>query len=473
MTSYYFTLKPLAGLILFVISLNTMAQSTDCTSGIDHVRRGIELHDEKKYHEALEAYEMVLPGDTAYSLSMYERGLTLHELERYDEAISWYQKVLPFNDENHNQALVNLGISWDFNGNIDSSLHYFGIAEQHYPFDYNVYFNRGVTFLRNEQSKEALEDFKRSVLLNPKHPGSHLQLGYLAAATDHVTQAALSWNTFLMLAPGDGRSLQTLGAMENLFNGEFEFDFPVSIRLNPVGEDDFSELDLIVKNKIALSKKYKYKLSKLDLTVARQTHLILNELKFDPDDNGFWMQTYGRLVKEVQDQDKVDDFIHAQLISVGMVEDYLMKKLNLIKDFIGWFNQTITAVNDVKLFPTSEGVQERTLLYYDSGRVGAAITTKNETANGPAEYYYPTGTISSKGEMKNGENHGVWKYYHPRGALKEVVGFENGTYSGAYASYNEKGVLTIDGEVAGGQLNGEVKYFNSLGYPTVVASYKN
>lgn len=459
------------GAMLFLCE-STFAQTPECTSGVEFIRNGISLHDEGKYDEALAAYEGVLPGDTTFALALYERGLTLHELERYDEAIAMYLQVLRQKDGNHNQALVNLGISWDHNGNIDSSLYYFEIAEERFPFDYNVYFNRGVTNLRNERSKEALDDFKRSVLLNPKHPASHLKLGYIAAATDNVTQAALSFNAFLMLAPGDGRSLQTLAAMENLFNGEFEFDYSVSMRLNPVGEDDFSELDLFVKNKIALSKKYKYKLKKLDLTVARQTHLIPNEFKSDPEDEGFWMQTYGGLVNEIQKQSKVDDFIHAQLISVGLVEDYLMKKLNLIKDFLGWFSQTLTAVNEVKKFPTSEGRQERTLLYYENGRVGAAISTKNNQAEGPAEYYFTNGTISSKGLFKNGERHGVWKYYHDKEVIKEVVGFDNGAYSGEYKSYNDRGILTIEGGLSNGKFNGETKYYNELGYPTVVVNYK-
>ncbi len=472
MLNYTFSFGKILAIALSFFALSTIAQTTDCTSGVDFIRAGIDLHDEGKFEEALAAYESVLPSDTTYALALYERGLTSHELERYDEAIALYRQVLLQKDGNHNQALVNLGISWDFNGNLDSSLYYFSVAQERFPFDYNVYYNRGVTNLRNERSKDALQDFQRSVLLNPKHPASHLQLGYIAAATDNITQAVLSWNAFLMLAPGDSRSLRTLGEMENLFNGEFEFDYPVSFVLNAPGEDDFSELDLIVKNKIATSKKYKYKLKKLDLTVSRQTHLILNEFKNDADDQGFWMQTYGRLVEEMQNQEKIDDFLHAQVISVGLVEDYLMKKLNIIKDVLAWYGETITAVNDVKRFPTSMGVQERTLLFYENGRVGAAVSVKDAAAEGPAEYYYTTGTISSKGNFKNGERHGEWKYFHEGGILKEVIGFDNGVYSGAYKSYNTDGILTIDGGLSNGKLDGEVKYFNNLGFPTAVVSYK-
>lgn len=457
-----------------LVTLVSLGQSNPCFSALEALQEGIRLHDEGQYDAAVAKYREVQQGDTLYILALYEEGLSLIENKQYTEAIAPLERCLqePFDDRV--MALINLGIAHDHAGNLDRSLAYFAQAEREYPYNNMVHYNRAITLLRAKRGDEALADLQKSVQLNPKHPATHLRLGYLAAANGGTTQAALALNTFLALEPSGERAFIALRDLEGILMGTFTPEEKVKADIHPNRTDDFAELDLVLANKVSLRDKYKYPHKKVDVKVLRQTHLLLNEFTYNPDDKGFWMQTYGPVVASLQSTGRVNDFLLLMVANFNSYEKQLAKRINSIKECMSHYHAELVAAVAKKPFPSTKGVVDNlTVSYYDRGAVMSAVEKVNGIKNGHAEYYFSNGRVEAVGAFKANERHGHWKIYHASGALKEEYDYVNGKIEGDYTSYNEHGILTFQGRVSNNALNGKVRYFDEQGWLTVELGFAN
>jgi tetratricopeptide (TPR) repeat protein len=88
--------------LFFLLPLGLFAQKNIVQeSSSELIEKGIELHDQKKYYEAIQKYKKVSVNDTNYFTAQYEMALTYVEQEEWVFA----QKIL--------KNLISLEVPYD------------------------------------------------------------------------------------------------------------------------------------------------------------------------------------------------------------------------------------------------------------------------------------------------------------------------------------------------------------------------
>jgi len=116
----------------------------------------------------LEQALQVAPGDVA------TLQLTINLLvasDREDEAQK-FVALLPAGEKVDPNALLNMGIKLYNENDLDAALEKFNRAVEENPNLADVYYYRGLVYLAQEKSAEALADFKKLLELKPDHPNA-------------------------------------------------------------------------------------------------------------------------------------------------------------------------------------------------------------------------------------------------------------------------------------------------------------
>lgn len=459
------------GLACLLLNLHLSAQQS-CPNSGESIYAGIEQHDNGNYREALEFYSEVSPSDTNAYFAIYEKALTLNSMEKFRQAADL---ILPVIDDfrlDRANSFVALGNAYDGLEMPDSAIFYYNKGLEDFPINHLLYFNRAVTYEGLGEVEKALADYKAAITRNPYHAGSHLHLGLLAANEGKLTQAMLSWCTFLYLEPSSGRSNTILVWLDQLVGASWDQD-SAGLNLGGTDADDFEDLDVIIDQRVALNKKYKYPYKKLNESVCRQVYLMIQELRFDESDQGFWMQTYVPMFMAMNAMNKTEAAIYSLLITAGAYESQLMKKKSSIIDFLSWFDDNWSEFHSKKTFPTTEGDQMKNLFYYNSGQVYGTGQIKNESIDGPAEFYHTNGNLASKGEYKLGKRSGEWYFYHENGNVSQHFYYLNDEPEGAFEIYHENGMISMHGTLENGSLDGLIYYYTEEGFNNVSMEFED
>ncbi|WP_306642247.1 tetratricopeptide repeat protein [Sanyastnella coralliicola] len=457
-------------LLLFCSPLLNAQNS--CQPSRELISEGIELYDNGNYLDALNKFKQVHPSDTAANTAIYEQGLSLLALERYEESLDLFKSLITPDYDSRDQALINLATAYDGLDQKDSALHYYDIAISDFPYNYNAYFNRAITLMSMERGDEAVADLKMAISMNPNHSSSHYYLGLLAATEGKLTQALMSWSIFLFLEPDTQRSNSVIQLMDQMAGGTWDVE-PEGVTLSAKGEDNFKELDLIIDQRVALDKKYKFPYKKIDIDVTRQVYLLFKEVKYDKGDKGFWMQTYVPIMEMIRNQNKIEDALYTQMVTVGRFESTVKKKFPAIRSFVEWYYKEFTTSLTRRVFPTTDGDKEVDVVYYNSGLVYGAVTLKNGILVGDAEFYTTSGGLMSKGSYdSSGNQTGLWKFYNTSGTISREVNLKDGSWHGKFISYNPNGTYGVIGNMDMDALDGLVIYYSENGAKTAEVSFE-
>ena len=438
-------MKRIAFLFFFSFPLIAISQKNiEEKSAIDLIQEGLDLYEKEKYDESINSYSKVSLNDTNYSVAQYEIALSYFALDDYSKAITTLKELINLNllYAHNNDMYTLLGSAYDENGQLDKAIETYNIGIKKFPKNYSLYYNRALAFSKLKKHKEAIEDFKTAITCKAGHASSHYQLGLYATHEGHYTEAALSFITYLILDPNSQRANEVISILENLSNGEYD---EKSKGFTWDEEEDYSQLNEFFKNKVALEKAYKVKLT-IDAAYARQLHFILSNIKYDKENPGFWNQTYIPFLLDIYQNDKFDEMILFSLQASGSdkVQSKLKSKKSKITDFLKFAQQKWIEHSRIK-FTEFEG--ENQLVYIESGDYGMKSIGRVNDQNQPI---------------------GKWYYYHANGTLSTIAEFtDKGLKTGNWETFNKFNGKTatklvfendeLNGPVSIHYLQGEVK----------------
>lgn len=436
------------------------------------IEKGIEAHDEGEYQKALNHYDKVHPSDTNYLLSIYEKSLTYNAMEEYQKAIEQCEKALSL--DYHNPEVYNtLGTALDELDKHEEALNAYDRGLTKFPYSMSLLFNKAVVFESMEDREKALNAYRELVKLNQFHASSHIRLAVMAALEDEVTQSLMSLLTYLVLEPGSGRSFNLLSygdAIASLGSEDINSDD------QDVIGSEFKDLELIVKNRIALNEKYETP-SDLGFPIIKQAHLIMTQLsKNEAQSDGFWGQHYGPILKWVIDEDYFEEF--AILISMSVdqeaVQKLVDKNIDDIREFRNNFLTEWRAIHGEYTI-THEGEQLETQKWFHNDFALQAFGLENNQGqnDGLWKYYYPTGQIETIGTFQNGDRVGEWISFTTRGDTAQVHNFKSGKLDGPYKIFGKKGMLSEKGNYVNGEMDGKVKTYFDTGQLELVLRFEN
>jgi tetratricopeptide (TPR) repeat protein len=187
--------------------------TTDIVADLD---KGNLLFVDKKYTEAMQAYEKILNENPDVFIIYKNIGNCFFAMENYDKAIENYLKVLEKQPKSA-EVMTLIGNSYVNAKNVAKAMEWY----QKIPFeeikDTDTLYNIGVSLINNNKNDLALEYFKRAVELDPEFADGFYQLGMTYTALNQIPEALEALKKFMELAP-DSPNFATAKAIVDAFS---------------------------------------------------------------------------------------------------------------------------------------------------------------------------------------------------------------------------------------------------------------
>jgi len=424
--------------------------------------------------KALETFALVHPSDTNFTLVLLIRIDILRLIDDYKEALVLANKGLEDGSDDESKFYNRKGrVLFDLERYAEALLVYEeGIRK--YPYNHLLYYFKALAHRELKQFDEYTAGIHKSISIYPFGANGHRELGLLAVKEGRISQALMSFIMAILVDPNSSTATRLLGYMNILVTGKVEterigYEFPK-------GQDDYSEIDLIIKNYAALQKGYKVK-SKADLPLIRQIQVLLERLEYDASDKGYWMQYYVKFYKKLWDDNMFAPFSY-YLLKASDVKSHQKLVIKRSKDvgaFAAWASDgLIKYFNKVPIVIDGEAI---TLMrHYSSGGAGYLASIgeiKNRYRVGCWTYFHSTGKLRGKGCYDSqGKSKGDFIWYGKTGKLHEQYTIKSGKISGTYVVQFKIGGLFKEVQYRNGEKHGFSKEYYKLGGLYIDETYK-
>jgi len=299
----------------------------------------------------------------------------------------------------------------------------------------------------------ALKMFEDNVKRFPVTAAAHAALGDLVMQEGNTAQAALCYSMALCVHIGSVSDERHLNVLDQLLGGTLD-NTPVGLDLGKA--DDFSDIDLLLKNRVAMVKGYKMK-PDLPYPMCRESHLLFTYLTKNSTGDGFWSTFYVPFFKRLMSDGLFEGFVYNALSNASneKIAALVKKRSSVVTDFR---NKAWPIILEMyRNYPDSMGGPSVKHWYGNDGNIEGVGDGDRTTGiyTGPWQHFHDNGAIFSKGLVgTDGKRTGRWKEYYDNGALKRDLGYAEGVEDGTYLVYHITGSLDdstafVDGRSSG------------------------
>jgi tetratricopeptide (TPR) repeat protein len=200
--------KVLSPILFLVFPFIVSAQST----AKDWYNKGIELKDKKDYENALDAFKNAIAKNSSYSEAYYEAGWCCNELEKFEDAVDYLKKYNPVSKDDKRDKYNELGFS----------------------------------YLKLQDSKNALEQYNQTLSLFPDNPVALRGLGNVYYEIEEDYEQAITNFERAMQVDEEG-SKNIYYKLGWLYNDMERYDDAIKILLKAIdydSEDSGSRVEL-------------------------------------------------------------------------------------------------------------------------------------------------------------------------------------------------------------------------------------
>lgn len=449
-------------LALSVIAMTSLAsysqEKIEYYNSKEVIDKGNEKYYDGDYEEAYKEFIKINENDTAFYKAAFNAVLAASYMDHSDTVIDVCEKVLKTDIPSGDKwRFINaMAVAYMDKKDYNKSIEVLNDGLKEYPRNYLFYYNKAVCFEKKEMYEEAIVEYQNSIRYNPRSYKGHYKLGMLCAKMGQLTKAMLSMNMAITMNAGRKSSVNLLVKIEAVAKGEIEEEYKLA---KFPEEEDFDELDLILKNKIALNKKYKYK-SKLSFPFLPQTHMMMEKISYDPSNNGFWNQNYVRYFSELYKAGHFEGYSYTvcSAIKNDRIQKTVLKGKKRITNYLNWSKQNYQKMmNQRKVREGKKYVDNK--LWHEGG-YGFSIEsdrTANGEITGDFKTYHDNGALSLKGTQgENGKGQGFWEYYYKNGNRKVSFTLVDNKLKGDrtiyYKNNTVKKVIPRDGDNIDGSI---------------------
>lgn len=425
------------------------------------IDKGVKLHDEGSYKEALDIYNTININDSSYFRALVEKSLSLLKLKKYKETVDICEEALRITTEKSPNIYVHLATALEELGNVEEALKKYDEGIRLFPANYNLYYNKAVTLEATKDLHAAVLNYKKALMLNPFHPASHLRLGHLSADRGYFTQALLSLVSYLMVAGNDSMKLETLSFLDKFVAEKYTGEIP---EIEGLQEKEFSKTDMILGNMLAMHKDYKFKF-KLDYPLIRQFQIMLQNLEKSPNSKGFWMNYYVPFYSRILSEDQFEGCVYLILSSATKkkIRDEVSDHQKEVKSFSKWARDAWMVPYQHIDIPLDPLKPENMTIRRDVNDIQAMGEKDNEDKRqGRWVFFSSDGGILSYGDFQHGLRNGEWNYFYDNGQKSYFVEFKEDKVNGKLTEFDASGYKIRESVMAGGLLQGvETKFYAS------------
>jgi tetratricopeptide (TPR) repeat protein len=176
---------------------------------------GNKLFGEKKFEEAVKAYEDLIAKNPDVYILYKNVGNCRFELQQYDLAEAAYQKILEKEPANADILLL-IGNCYANRGEADKAMEWYSKIEFEKITDPTVLYNIGTSLTKQSKFEDALKYYKRSVEVQKDYLDGLYQLGLTYLALGRNPEAIPPFEDYLKADPDSPRAEQVKGFLEFL-----------------------------------------------------------------------------------------------------------------------------------------------------------------------------------------------------------------------------------------------------------------
>jgi antitoxin component YwqK of YwqJK toxin-antitoxin module len=461
--------KKLLGYVCCFVLLTcyqAFSQSAGELNSIKVIEKGIGLYDDKKYDEAIIEYKKISRSDSNYVLAATELAATYVASGKDSLAVELCSDLLKIPSSYIPKLLALKGNALDNVKKPDEAIKVYEEGIKKFPLYYTFTTELGILKMRQEKYKEAYDWFVKSAKVNPYHASTHYYLGYIAARQGKQVPAMLAWMFYLTLDNSSDRAQKVVATLEKMAKNEYTFDDIIKAE-GLEEQDDFSELEALVKSRVALDKKYKSE-TRLNFNITKQIQLVMEKMEIAKGDKGFFMQFYAPFYLELYKKKMLEPFSYTVLAGVENkeVDSWVKKNSDKIHVFASWVVDYLS--ENISYYEENlNGQLIKAHHYYSNTNDIVSVgnhDAKNQNA-GYWNYYYSNGIKKSEGGYNDkNQRHGVWKFYREDGLTDATENYVNGVAEGQIETYYTNGSIESRKNFAKNLLEGEQLVF----YPTGV-----
>ncbi len=222
------------------------------------IRQGIALHDAKRYNEAIEKYEKVLAENPDCTLAIYELSLSLYAKGDRTKAMETAYRGSKYKADELPLFYGMMANAIDDVGKPEEAIKLYRDAikmlEDDRSFDKHqssLYYNLGVTYVRQKKYVEARSELKKAVEYNHAYASPHYLLAVVYNGTKYKIPAVLAASRLISLEVNSQRSRQAAAIIAAAIKapekdektGSFNIFMDMSA---PKDEGDFAMYDLML-----------------------------------------------------------------------------------------------------------------------------------------------------------------------------------------------------------------------------------
>lgn len=416
------------------------------------------------YEKTLEVLNKINKNDSTYSSILVTKSYYLINSEKYQEAINTSNEGLELEDYSNKQSFyVNKGLALIYLEKYEDALQVYNDALKQYPKHYLLWHNKGVTLEKLKKTKEAIYAYQQSITFNPTFEKPHLQLGNICYNQELISQALMCYNMYLLLKFDEESAFNTLKSLNDIVAKKNENEANPDLQIS-ADDEAFEDIDLILDNKIALNKKYETG-NKINISLTKQNHALLNQLKDFEGNGGFWDKKYVPFYNWIIENNLFDSFTYTLSYSIQN-EKYIKVIKQNEKEIVAFTNLFYEKWRDILKTSTIlfDGKKQDVEYNYYNGYTQAIGKRENGKTIGFWEFYNSIGQLTSYGSYNDkGENIGKWTWLYQNGNIKETAIYENDLLNGENLQYHENGKPYVISNYTNDKLDGEYKYYNDKG----------
>lgn len=321
-------------LTAFLLFLLNLCAQQDTGKIRTIILEGIRLHDGGQYDAAVKKYDEALALDPAQLLAQYEKSYSLMASKKFKEAIAVSRQIIK-NDRADSNMIGNAYSTWgtalDEDGNKKKALRVYEEGIKKVPGYNMLNYNKAVTYLRLNETKNGIDQLKQSIIKNPAHASSQYMLGKIMAQNNNRVAALMPFMVYLLLDNKSKRADEVLSRVRSTIEADIKKrdsnKYSVNLSLSALTggpgakagrEEDFklAEQSLSLATATARSK------TKDMLPGDRFAYLVNQFVEIIAARNGqpgFFSQFYVPFFAELKQRNYTDPFAHHIFMPSGNV----------------------------------------------------------------------------------------------------------------------------------------------------------
>jgi len=464
-------MKKISVILAFIPALIFSQQKLTYRSDIELKTTIDSLSKLDKYQEIVDVLDLINKNDSIIGYADVQKSYYNLELEKYNEVVNICDNALKKASEDNTYLLyINKAAAHVNLKNNELAIKTYTQAIEKFPMNSELYRRRGQVYVSEKLFSKAYLDYQKAIEINPYHVNNHLSLGDLFFKQRKFAQALMVYDIYLLMSPDGDNSYNILNYLNTQVASKY---IKASDGFRLTNDDEkFEEIDLLIDNRIALSKKYKIK-NKIDIAFVRQNHLLFSKIKDVSITDTFFNKYYYKIFEWMIDGDMFNDFVYTTCYAIKNKKflKIVKSKKSKVVAFYQLFSDEYAKYADVK--KTNIDKKEVYYTYKDSELVGIG-TKVNTKYNGLWEFYNQLGRKTADGYFDSDEKRtGKWTWYNKKGNIREQTNYKNGLTEGEFSTYYDNGNLKNKGLYKNDLLEGDYLSYSENGALKEIKTFKS